>query len=109
MVLFAGALEISLSRPRRATAYRFVLNPRILFYTQTAMKKCEMLHMARVINCGQGRLQTRSGRISFSDGRREQSATSDGGRARDAVIRARLGRRREQTVWLSLDHARTPL
>jgi hypothetical protein len=25
---------------------------RILFYTQTVMKKCETLHMASIINCG---------------------------------------------------------
>ena len=52
-----GALEISLSRPRGALRHTALFSirgsERILFYTQTVMKKCEMLHMARVINCGQ--------------------------------------------------------
>jgi hypothetical protein len=50
-----GALDISLiaSAALRHTALSSIRgSKRILFYTQTVMKKCETLHKARVINCG---------------------------------------------------------
>src|SRR6267378_4902611 len=55
VLLCGGQLDISLiaSAALRHTALSSIRgSKRILFYTQTVMKKCETLHIARVINCG---------------------------------------------------------
>ena len=56
MSCFAGALETRYRVRgwlRHSALFSIRDSDRILFYTRTVMKKCEMLHMARVINCGQ--------------------------------------------------------
>ncbi len=53
LVLLCGGFGYLANRVRGATALSSIRgSKRILFYTQTVMKKCETLHIARVINCG---------------------------------------------------------